>query len=71
MSQRTDGAVSAIESLLSFGRVATSEDESQIKEIKESAFGTFCDFLRPFKSTFSTFFFFPLPPRPTPGVLAW
>ena len=35
MSQRTDGAVSAIESLLSFGRVATSEDESQIKEIKE------------------------------------
>ena len=37
-SQRTDGAVSAIESLLSFGRVATSEDESQIKEITEILF---------------------------------
>ena len=31
-------------------RVVTEEDENQIKEIKESAGGTFCDFLRPFGS---------------------
>ena len=31
-------------------RVVTEEDESQIKEIKESAGGTFCDFLSPFGS---------------------
>ena len=34
-------------------RVVTEEDESQIKEIKEikeSAGGTFCDFLRPYGS---------------------
>ena len=38
MSRRTDGEVSAIDSLLSFGQVVTSEDESQIKEIKENCF---------------------------------
>ena len=36
MSRRTDGAARAEESLLSFGRVVTEEDDSQITEITEN-----------------------------------
>ena len=35
MSRRTDGAARAEESLLSFGRVVTEEDDSQIAETAE------------------------------------
>ena len=36
ISRRTDGVARAEESLLSFGRVVTEEDDSQITEITEN-----------------------------------